>query len=61
MHPDRMAVARQDGAIEIYDVSAELRSGSIPAYEGYVFRLLALDDETLLSVGADGVVRRWQP
>jgi hypothetical protein len=59
MGSDRLAIARQDGLIDVLDLRDWLREGSIPAHEGYVFRLLAIDADTLLSAGADGAVRMW--
>ncbi len=60
MTPGRLLVARQDGRIDVFDVDNAVRVGSIPAHEGYVYRLLPVDEQTLLSGGADGAVRRWQ-
>lgn len=59
MGSDRLVIARQDGLIDVLDLRDWLREGSIPAHEGYVFRLLAIDADTLLSAGADGAVRMW--
>ncbi|MFM9059265.1 MAG: WD40 repeat domain-containing serine/threonine protein kinase [Planctomycetaceae bacterium] len=58
---DRVATACRDGGIRVFDAASGAPLTRLVGHEGRVWAVAAEPAGTLLSCGADGTVRRWNP
>lgn len=58
---DRVATACRDGGLRIFDARSGAPLGRLAGHVGRVWSVVGEPAGTLLSCGADGTVRRWDP